>query len=346
MWLERQPGKRIAPVSWFEGEHRMRRDSLAGLAPTTIATAMLLAGCSGSSQLGSPVTPMSANVPQQQSVFHHSRQATSWLNRLDARTRLAYISDTLANNVTVFDLNGTMQGQIGGLSNPGGLFVDSKHNLWVANGGSNNVLEFARGATTPFNTLDDAGAGPLDVTMCANGTVYVAGSDSTAIEVYPRGSVNPTRSLTYPGAEQNDALTCDAAGNVFATIVISFHGGVVEFPRGKQHGATQLPISLGGPGGIKPDSAGNLLVDDQSAQTITEYTEAGSPTGSSIATAFDCINFGVTTNSKLVGCAVYVAYHTSYGQSYTFPGGTMRQTYSGSFMLPYGFAFDPGQKGL
>jgi len=328
----------------------MRRDNLAGLASTTIVTAMVLAGCSGSSQGGSPVSPMSANVPQQQIAFRapkgQSRQTTSWMNRPDALTRLAYISDTLANNVTVFDLNGTMQGQIGGFSNPGGLFVDSKHNLWVANGSANNVLEFARGATTPFNTLNDAGAGPLDVTMCPNGSVYVAGSNSTAIEVYARGNVSPTRSLTYPGTQQTDALTCDTAGNVFATIIISFHGGVVEFPRGKQRGASQLPISLGGPGGIKPDDAGNLLVDDQSAQTITEYTEAGSPTGNSIHTAFDCLNFGVTRSSKVVGCPVYVASHTSYGQSYTFPGGANRQTYSGAFMLPYGFAFDPGQKGL
>lgn len=324
----------------------MCRDSLAGLASTAIATAMLLAACSGGSQVGSPLTPMSANQPQQQSAFRQGRQTPSWMNRSDARTRLAYISDTLANNVTVFDLNGTMEGQIDGLSDPGGLFVDSKHNLWVANGSANNVLEFARGATTPFNTLDDAGAGPLDVTMCPNGTLYVAGDASTAIEVYPRGSTNPTRSLTYPGTLQTDALTCDAAGNVFATIILSFHGGVVEFPRGKQAGATQLPITLGGPGGIKPDDARNLLVDDQSAQTITEYTEAGSPTGNSISTAFDCINFGVLRNSKVVGCPVYVAYKTSYGQSYDFPGGTMRQTYSGSFMLPYGFAFDPGQKGL
>lgn len=328
----------------------MRRDNLAGLASTAIVTATIFAGCAGGSQVGSAVSPLSANVPRQQSVFPASkgsgRQTTSWMARPPTHAPLAYISDVLTNSVTVFDLKGTMQGQIGGLSNPEGLFVDHKRNLWVANAGANNVLEFARGATMPLNALNDPGAGPLDVTMCPNGTVYVAGDDSTAIEVYPRGSVSPTRSLTYPGALQNDALTCDATGNVFATVILSFHGTVVEFPHGKQHGAIQLPISLGGPGGIKPDNAGNLLVDDQSAQTITEYTEAGSPTGNSISTAFDCINFGVTRNGKVVGCPVYVAYQTSYGQSYTFPGGTSRQTYSGSFMLPYGFAFDPGQKGL
>ena len=63
----------------------MRRDNLAGLASTTIATAMLLAGCSGGSQVGSSVSPMSAGPPQQQSVFVRPRakvgETTSWMNR-------------------------------------------------------------------------------------------------------------------------------------------------------------------------------------------------------------------------------------------------------------------------
>jgi len=276
-----------------------------------------------------------------------ARQTASWMKQPDAHSAgLVYISDTLANDVTVFDTAGTMQGQIGGLNFPGGIFVDGKHNLWVANNVANNVLEFARGATTPSKTLSDPGAGPNDVTICPNGAIYVLGSESTTIAVYAAGHLKPTRSLTFAGSQQNDFLTCDAKGNVFVTMVVSFHGGVVEFPGGKQQGAVQLPISMGGPGGIKPDDAGNLLVDDQSAQTITEYTEAGAPTGLSIKTAFDCIGIGVMRDSKVVGCAVYAASGTSEGQSYNFPGGAARQTYSGSFMLPYGFAFDPGQKGV
>ena len=96
----------------------------------------------------------------------------------------------------------------------------------------------------------------------------------------------------------------------------------------------------------EPDGAGDLLVDDQSAQTITEYTEAGVATGNAINTASDCINFGVMRDSKVVGCAVYAASGISEGQSYAFPAGTVRQTYSSAFTLPYGFAFDPGQKGV
>jgi hypothetical protein len=327
------------------------------------AALVTLAACSGGSSAIAPLA--AANGATGPSASSHligsqsatalaaasrlpSRQTASWMNQPDAHAApgLVYISDTLANNVTVFDTAGKMQGQIGGFNFPGGIFVDGKHNLWVANNVANNVLEFARGATTPSKTLSDPGAGPNDVTICPNGAIYVLGSDSTTIEVYAKGHLKPTRGITFAGSQQNDFLTCDKKGNVFVTMVVSFHGGVVEFPGGKQQGAVQLPISMGGPGGIKPDDAGNLLVDDQSAQTVTEYTEAGAPTGLSIKTAFDCIGIGVMRDSKVVGCAVYAASGTSEGQSYNFPGGAARQTYSGSFMLPYGFAFDPGQKGI
>ena len=315
------------------------------------AAITLLAGCSGSS---SQVVPLAGgNATTGQSISRHldnsptGHQTKSWMTQPDTLDRLTYISDLLANNVTVFSRHGAIQGQIGGLSNPAGIFVDPNRSLWVANGGADNVLKFKRGAIMPSKTLNDPGGGPNDVTICPNHTVYVSGYGSTSIEVYASGSINPTGSLTFPGELQNDFLTCDAAGNVFATIVDgSFHGGVVEYPGGNQSGATQLPISLQGPGGIKQDNAGNLLITDESVQTITEYTEAGSPTGKSIPTGFDCIDLAVSRDGRVVGCALYVSGGTSEGQSYTFPGGAIHRTYSGSFSLPYGFGFDPDSTGL
>jgi hypothetical protein len=318
---------------------------------SAVAAITLLAGCSGGS---SQVVPLAGgNGTTRQSVLrqlgnsHSVQQTKSWMTRPDMLARLTYISDNGANNVTVFSRNGVMQGQIGGLSSPDGIFVDADRSLWVANSGANNVLKFKRGATMPSKTLNDPGGGPNDVTICPNDTVYVSGYGSVSIEVYASGSTNPTSTLSFPSELQNDFLTCDAAGNVFATIVDgSFHGGVVEYPGGNQSGATQLPISLQGPGGIKQDNAGNLLITDQSVQTITEYTEAGVPTGNSIHTGFDCLDLGVSKDGRVVGCALYVANGTSEGQSYTFPAGAIHRTYSGSFILPYGFGFDPNSTGL
>jgi hypothetical protein len=317
---------------------------------SAVAAMTLLADCSGGS---SPVMPLTGEnsssgklVSRQLGISHSAHQTKSWMTQPAMLARLIYVSDNGANNVTVFSREGVIQGQIGGLSSPDGIFVDPDRSLWVANSGANNVLKFKRGATMPSKTLNDPGGGPNDVAICPNDTVYVSGYGSTSIEVYASGSTNPTGTLSFPGELQNDFLTCDAAGNVFATIVDgSFHGGVVEYPSGNQSGATQLPISLQGPGGIKQDNAGNLLITDQSVQTITEYTEAGAPTGKSIPTGFDCLDLGVSRDGRVVGCALYVSGGTSEGQSYTFPAGAVHRTYSGSFILPYGFAFDPDSNG-
>jgi hypothetical protein len=317
----------------------------------TAAAITLLAGCSGGN---AHIVPLAGdNYTSSQMISgrlgnsHSGHQTKSWMTRPDTLARLTYMSDNGANNVTVFSRNGVIQGQIGGLNNPDGIFVDANRSLWVANSGANNVLKFKRGSVLPSKTLNDPGGGPNDVTICPNDTVYVSGYGSTSIEVYASGSTNPTSTLSFPGELGNDFLTCDAAGNVFVTIIDgSFHGGVVEYPGGNQSGATRLPISLQGPGGIKQDNAGNLLITDESIQTITEYTEAGSPTGNSIHTGFDCLDLAVSRDGRVVGCALYVSGGTSEGQSYTFPGGANHRTYSGSFILPYGFGFDPNSNGL
>ena len=120
------------------------------------------------------------------------------------------------------------------------------------------MLEFARGATSPSFTLVDTGNQPEDVTVCPDGTVYVANilaSAGGSIEVYPRGNSQPSRSLTYNG-DNAFYITCDRAGNVFASVLIGTGGTVVEFPGGQQSGATMLPIFTdGNPGPIKPDSS-------------------------------------------------------------------------------------------
>jgi hypothetical protein len=167
------------------------------------------------------------------------------------------------------------------------------------------------------------------------------------IQVYPPRHTDPTRTLTYPTEAKSWFLTCDAAGNVFTTITTNTEGTVLEYPRGRQPGATQLPITLSGfPGGIKPHKAGNILVSDQIAQTVTKYAEAGIPTGSliKIIASAVCVDIAVDKAGNAVGCALFDPNQggDSEGESYVFPGGAIRQTYSASFNKPIGFAFDPG----
>ncbi|MEO6990601.1 MAG: hypothetical protein ABI346_06330 [Candidatus Baltobacteraceae bacterium] len=278
----------------------------------------------------------------------------SWMNAPNTLTRLTYVSDFRQSNITVFGRNGVIQGEIKSVLNPQGMFVDSARNLWVANTGSSNVLVYPRGATSPSSTLSDTGFLPVDVTICPNGTVYVsniftAPSGPGNIEVYAGGSTSPTGVLTDSRVVKGLFLTCDAKNNVFWDFTgagsVSF---VVEFAGGKQSNETTLPIALGFPGGIKPDNAGNLLVNDQNSHTIAEYTEAGAPTGLSIASdpTADCVDIAVTRNSKVVGCAIFTFSAPPGGHTYTFPGGVSRKMYTNGLSQPLGIAFDPIQKGL
>lgn len=257
----------------------------------------------------------------------------------DAKAPLVYISDQLRNVIDVFHRNGTVVAQItSSLSFPSGLFVDASHNLWVANGGDHNILKFKRGATTPAQTyVDSQQRSPTAVTMCPDGTLYVADGD---IAVFPAGHRKPTGTLSSQyGVIQY--VTCDAAGNVFATAtVFSPPGYVVEFAGGQGAG-TLLPITLNNPSDIKIDAAGNLLVvDNEIPGSVTEYTEAGSPTGRALKLASNWMSIAVPPT----GTDLYATDDTlGTGVLTTFPSGRLRQEYHDSaFKQIYGIAFDPG----
>lgn len=316
------------------------------------AGAALLAACSPSA---SPGAPTSNNA---RPTFRQIEENRAGVGGPDMTTGLVYVSDFDSNTVTVFSRSGAVINQIQNVPGPQGLFVDRNHNLWVAASAgspsrSSGVYKFARGSTSPSNVLNDPTGRPSDVTICPNGTIYVSSIDNKTeqgnIMIYAPGATNPTGTLTTNG-EDDFYLTCDTAGNVFSTFVndVAGSGGVVEYVGGVEFGHSVLPIKLSAtPGGIKPDNAGNLLVAEQNADTITEYTEAGAPTGRAIATGSGRITeIAVSANGRDVGAPEFFRNVFGFGVSLTFPGGKVQQKYTANLSNPTGFAFDPGQNGL
>jgi len=316
--------------------------------------AALLASCFGVS-FGATMQPgfSSALRPSTRPGF---------MSRVDAKEDLVYISDFASipdGDVNVFTWDGLQVGQItNGMAAPEGLFVDAKRNLWVAN--ITNVLVFPHGSVSPSETLTDPVGPPTDVTVCPDGTAYVAdlydlnNTDHASIQVYPPGHTSPTRNLSYDQDFRSPALTCDAAGNVFVSVLIRQSlpnaGVIVEFPGGKQGGVKDLGIVFQDVYGIKPDNAGNLLVSDFVSRTITEYTETGVATGVQIATGRSQIfGLAVSRNGRFVlGADI----DNSRGVLWSFPEGVVKKRYTccSRFGLPmqsvHGVAFDPGQAGI
>lgn len=253
---------------------------------------------------------------------------------------LVYVSDNLGSFVDVFSKNGTLLRKITtGLSHPAGLFVDAKHNLWVANDGG-DVLRFRRGAMkadATYRGVADAWA----VTKCPNGALYVANLSDT-VDVFARGHHMPTGSLQEHSGGA-DSVECDSNGNVFVTAtVFSPPGYVVEFPSGKNKPRI-LALYLANPVDAKPDPAGNLLIVNSaggSNNTVTEYTEKGAPTGMSMPTGANWDAMAITPDGNaLFGADV----NDNEGVLMAFPSGKLLQTYADSdFSEPAGIAYDPG----
>lgn len=253
---------------------------------------------------------------------------------------LVYVSDNLGSFVDVFSKNGTLLRKITtGLSHPAGLYVDAKHNLWVAND-AGDVLRFKRGAMkaeATYRGVADAWA----VTKCPNEALYVANLSDT-VDVFARGHHMPTGSLVEHSGGA-DSVECDSKGNVFATAtVFSPPGYVVEFPSGKNKSKI-LPLYLANPVDAKPDPAGNLLIVNSaggSNNTVTEYTEKGAPTGKSMPTGANWEGMAITPN----GNALFGAdLNDNEGVLMAFPSGQLLQTYvDSSFQQLGGIAYDPG----
>jgi len=249
---------------------RPARASLAVLAGAVIVIPSL-AGCGGGVPSGA------------------SRQATASSGaRRDASgcgKSLVYVT-SYNNSVYLYDQTHNAKkpcGQITGVTNPQGLFVDKHRNLWVAVGGNcktqfSSVLEFAPGNPKPIKTLTDAAGSASDVAVDnASGTVYVtnffdytkgcASGENGAVEVYANGSTTPTGTLTdlHMNYAFNDAV--DDRGNLYVTY-LELNGptgkGRIDEWLGGSGSPTDLGITLQAPGGIVTTSSGALLVCDQS----------------------------------------------------------------------------------
>ncbi|MFZ1005446.1 MAG: hypothetical protein WAN65_01330 [Candidatus Sulfotelmatobacter sp.] len=110
-----------------------------------------------------------------------------------------------------------------GLSGPHGLAVDAKGNLWVANTGANNILEFNSNYMLQPNATITAGLNlPVGVAFDPSGNLWVAnfqdsnGGSLGSISMYNNGKQNTNATITK-GIVGPFALAIDGMGNIYVS---------------------------------------------------------------------------------------------------------------------------------
>lgn len=145
------------------------------------------------------------------------------------------------------------------------LQVDKHGNLYLADTYSTWVFEYAPGTSAPFKSFPTSEP-PYEIAVRGN-TLYVfqsgpSGGD-VSVQIYEKGSTQPTRSLSDGAMQTPNAIAMDKAGNVFVAYDTSdFSSGVGEFVKGQM---PMVPLALKGvslPLAMAIDPAGNLVVDN------------------------------------------------------------------------------------
>ncbi|MBV9055602.1 MAG: hypothetical protein JO351_03055 [Candidatus Eremiobacteraeota bacterium] len=159
-----------------------------------------------------------------------------------------------------------------GLNVPTGIAVDASGNVYVCNNagtdapvepmgkGTWTVSVYHRGQTTPFESYTTGVWNPVDVAVASDGTVYIA-NYSSAVTVYPAGSLQPSMSLAGPSGESPLGVALDGSRNVYVSYVNPSRGGsIYKYAPGQSSGSDLGIAFSGSPHGLAIDRGGNLLV--------------------------------------------------------------------------------------
>ena len=258
------------------------------------------------------------------------------------------VSDGGANAVELLDNSFTNTGAItSGILGPDGDAYDLKQNLYVSNDVISNVVEYAKGATSPTFTYSSGISDAVDVTTDSNQSVYVSdynfGTNGYILQ-YPH-RVNSAINTCTPGHGSNfgvESVAVNGHGDVFVSYNNSSFVGSLSVYHGGLSGCheTVLAPTVGYAGGLAFDKRLNLLICDQTGEKVDLILW---PMYDSISASFSGFTdpFHITLNA--LGTLLYVADPAAPDVAVIkYPhGGTYATLGSGNGLTqPFGVAAD------
>jgi DNA-binding beta-propeller fold protein YncE len=275
-----------------------------------IVATVVLYGCPG----GSPALPFirSSNIDQ------HVRTSAR---------RQIFVSDYLANTIQLYDDQGNAVTPAGvitrGVDGPLGTAVDQTGRLYVTNLIANTLAEYVPGSTVPTVILTSGIDGPMNVAVDARGDIAVgqyANHQSSIVEFKSGDEHLSVRivSLTYPAG-----VVFDANRLLWVAWNVQGNNGLVGHVSTCKLFAvhcTNTGITIGQTGGIAIDSAGDLLLGDQTHSVIDVFAPgATKPFRKIRTTSHDPYGFAFDSSERKIYVADYtsgtiVIYNFSTGQ--------------------------------
>jgi sugar lactone lactonase YvrE len=199
-----------------------------------MGAAALFAGC------GAPI-PAS---PQGQPVTSGYASAAGPASKGNTDPWL-YVAGNASNNVVIYDLAKPGFPEVGslstGISSPGGIALDKKGDLYVANA-SGTVTVYPPGKTVPKKTLSDRLTMPESIAVDPSGNIYVCNRGSVpSIVVFRKGKSKASLVITDRLIQVPAQIALDAAGDLFYA---DNNTGVSEIRFGTSGSQTMVSLKL------------------------------------------------------------------------------------------------------
>ena len=233
-----------------------------------IAVAALVGACSGTH---TPATAIVPGSPLSRNLNHRG----SWMLPGAGKKWLLYASDEYGSTVDIYDLHShplKLYGQITGLSLPVGECVDDAGNVYIADFGSDEIYQFAHGATTwsvqesdlygrPFGCAYDRTTGNIAVSNLRTPSGY-----SGDVIVFSGGLTGYQTAYSSPAIKQVFPGGYDPHGNFFvAGTNYSAASVFVELPAGSSKFTVLKGLQLIQPTNVQWDGL-RIAVTDQNYQ--------------------------------------------------------------------------------
>ena len=243
------------------------------------AAMAMLAACNGGPQTPSALTPgnpagsgaakhRTVPSPAIRNVAAHRNLGKSWISRdIKRAPRLLFISDYGASDVDIFTMPDLkLKGQLTGFSFPEGACTDASGNVWIANTGALQLLQYSRTGTL-LKTLDDAYGYPASCAFDKHGNLAVSNIESATgtqgnIVIYANASGSGTM-YSNSAIYEYFFVGYDPSGNLFfdGTNSSRTSSYLAELPAGSSN-TTLISLNggtLGLAGFVQWYSRGNYL---------------------------------------------------------------------------------------